>query len=54
MIIMGLVEIGLSLVGIVIVVYLGLKIVKNIIVTAIMIAIVVGILWYFGFLPKFF
>jgi hypothetical protein len=48
---MALPETLLSIIGIIIVIYLGLKIIKNIIVTVIMIAVVAGILWYLGFLP---
>jgi hypothetical protein len=40
-----------SLIGIIIILYLGFKIIKNIIYTGILIIGLIVALWYFGFLP---
>ena len=39
-----------SLVVLVIAVYLGLKIIKNVVVTAVLVLILLAVLWYAGYL----
>ena len=47
---MALVESAVSILVLIAAVYLGLKIVKNIIVTAVLVAALLALLWYTGYL----
>ena len=51
---MAVTESILSVALVVIAIYLGLKIVKNLVVTAVMIVVLVAILWYLGYIPNIF
>ena len=43
-------ELLYSIIGLLIVLFLGFKILKNIVYTAILIVILIGVLWFFGFI----
>ena len=47
---MSLVGTGISVAALIIVAILGLKVIKHVIITLVLIAAIVGILWYFGFI----
>ena len=51
---MAVTETVLSLAAVIIAIYLGIKIVKNLIVTAIMVVALIIILYYLGYIPPIF